>query len=209
MMDIILSTEPVDVQECEILVTGLFQDERPLKGSCGWIDWRLNGKVSHFLADKRLTGTWKETTLIPSEGRVTPTVILLIGLGRLREYSYLRVRELCPYLLEILRKMRASSFNLSLPYGANYQVDCGKLAEVFIEGMADGLHDGAGASDVEWLKNLRLFLAVGKGSFAEMLIGVQTAKAIVEHRLPIRVFVPSDQDQREGETGPSIGQDAV
>ncbi len=87
----------------------------------------------------RLTGSWKETTLIPSEGRVTPTVILLIGLGGVKDYSYLRVRELCPYLLEILRKMGASSFNLSLPYGVNYQVDCGKLVEVFIEGMADCL----------------------------------------------------------------------
>jgi hypothetical protein len=209
MMDIILSTEAVDVQECEILVTGLFQDERPLKGSCGWIDWRLNGKLSHFLIDQRLTGSWKETTLIPSEGRVTPTVILLIGLGGMRDYSYLRVRELCPYLLEILRKMCASSFNLSLPCGANYQVDCGKLAEVFIEGMADGLQDGTNASDVEWLKNIRLFLSEGKESFAEMLIGVQTAKAIVEHRLPIRIFVPSEKDRKGSETRSSIGHEAV
>jgi len=208
-MDIILSTEAVDVQECEILVTGLFQDERPLKGSCGWIDWRLNGKLSHFLADKKLTGTWKETTLIPSEGRVTPTVILLVGLGRVRDYSYLRVRELCPYLLETLRKMRASSFNLSLPYGANYQVDCGKVVEVFIEGMADCLQSGASPSDVEWVKNIHFFLAEGKESFAEMLIGVQTAKAIVEHRLPIRIFVPSDKDRKGGETGPPIGHEPV
>jgi hypothetical protein len=209
MMDIILSTEAVDVQECEILVTGLFQDERPLKGSCGWIDWRLNGKLSHFLADKKLTGTWKETTLIPSEGRITPTVILLVGLGRVRDYSYLRVRELCPYLLEILRKMRASSFNLSLPYGANYQVDCGKVVEVFIEGMADFLQHGVSSSDVEWVKNIHVFLAEGKESFAEMLIGVQTAKAIVEHRLPIRIFVPSNQDRKGGETGPPIGHEPV
>ena len=208
-MDIILSTEAVDVQECEILVTGLFEDERPLKGSCGWIDWRLNGKLSHFLADKKFTGTWKETTLIPSEGRVTPTVILLVGLGRVRDYSYLRVREFCPYLLEILRKMRASSFNLSLPYGANYQVDCGKVVEVFIEGMADFLQHGASSSDVEWVKNIHVFLAEGKESFAEILIGVQTAKAIVEHRLPIRIFVPSNKDRKGDETGPPIGHEPV
>ena len=208
-MDIILSTEAVDVQECEILVTGLFQDERPLKGSCGWIDWRLNGKLSHFLADKKFTGTWKETTLIPSEGRVTPTVILLVGLGRVRDYSYLRVREFCPYLLEILRKMRASSFNLSLPCGGNYQVDCGKVVEVFIEGMADCLQHGASSSDVEWVKNIHVFLAEGKESFAEILIGVQTAKAIVEHRLPIRIFVPSNKDRKGDETGPPIGHEPV
>ena len=74
-MDIILSTEAGDLQECDVLVTGFFQDERPLKGSSGWIDWRLNGMISHFLIEKRLTGDWKETTLIPSSG---PLMALLL-----------------------------------------------------------------------------------------------------------------------------------
>ena len=81
-MDVILSKERVDVQECDVLVTGFFKDERPLKGSSGWIDWRLNGMLSRFLMEKKLTGDWKETTLIPSQGRVMPRMILLLGLGK-------------------------------------------------------------------------------------------------------------------------------
>ncbi|RPJ02778.1 MAG: hypothetical protein EHM36_11990, partial [Deltaproteobacteria bacterium] len=85
-MDIILSPERVDVQECDVLVSGFFQDERPLQGSSGWIDWRLNGTLSRILIEKRLTGEWKETTLIPAQGRLMPKLILLIGLGKLKEY---------------------------------------------------------------------------------------------------------------------------
>ena len=59
-MDVILSKERVDVQECDVLVTGFFKDERPLKGSSGWIDWRFNGMLSQFLMEKKLTGDWKE-----------------------------------------------------------------------------------------------------------------------------------------------------
>jgi hypothetical protein len=36
-MDVILSTEGIDIQECDVLVTGFFQDERSLKRSSGWI----------------------------------------------------------------------------------------------------------------------------------------------------------------------------
>jgi len=191
-MDVILSSEEVDVQECDILVTGFFLDERPLKGSSAWVDWRLNGMLSHFLMENRLMGDWKETTLIPSQGRVAPRMILLIGLGSLKEYSYLRLRELSPYLLETLKKLNASEICLSLPYEESLSVDCGKLAEVLIEGFADCLDLPQYAFNDEWIRGLRLFFAEGGEKFPEILLGVQTAQSILEDRLPIRIFAPSE-----------------
>lgn len=192
-MDIILSTEKVDVQVCDVLVTGFFEDERPLKGSSGWVDWRLNGLLSHFLIDKRLTGDWKEVTLIPSHERVTPRIILLLGLGKVKEYSYLRLREICPFLLETLKRLKASNVCFSFPYEASYNVDCGKLVEVLIEGIADCLDLDPYQSDEEWIKGLRLFFAEGEEHFSEILIGVQTAKSILEDRLKIRIYTPSEE----------------
>ncbi len=191
-MDVILSTEKTDVQECDILVTGFFQDERPLKGSSGWMDWRLNGMLSRFLIEKRLTGDWQEKFLIPSQGRVMPRMILLLGLGKVREYSYLRLREISPYLLEILKKLNTSSVCLSLPYEEDYNVDCGKLTEVLIEGIADCLDLDQYSFDQEWVKGLRLFFAEGEERFPEILLGVQTAQSILEDRLKIRVFTLSE-----------------
>ena len=190
-MDVILSTERIDVQECDVLVTGFFQDERPLKGSSGWIDWRLNGMLSRFLIRKRLTGEWQETTLIPSQGRVMPRMVLLLGLGKVKEYSYLRIRELSPYLLETLKKLNTSNVCLSLPYEESYNVDCGKLVEVLIEGIADCLDLDQYSFNPVWIKGLRLFLAEGEEQFAEILLGVRTAQSILEERLKIRIFAPS------------------
>jgi hypothetical protein len=192
-MDIILSTEKVDVQVCDVLVTGFFEDERPLKGSSGWVDWRLNGLLSHFLIDKRLTGDWKEVTLIPSHERVTPRIILLLGLGKVKEYSYLRLREICPFLLETLKRLKASNVCFSFPYEESYNVDCGKLVEVLIEGIADCLDLDPYQSDEEWIKGLRLFFAEGEEHFSEILIGVQTAKSILEDRLKMRIYTPSEE----------------
>jgi hypothetical protein len=190
-MDVILSTEEPDVQKCDVLITGFFQDERPLKGSSGWMDWRLNGILSRFLIEKRLTGDWQEKFLIPSQGRVMPRMILLLGLGKVREYSYLRLRELSPYILEILKKLNTSNICLSLPYEEGCNVDCGKLIEVLIEGIADCLDLDQYSFDQEWVKGLRLFFAEGEERFSEILLGVQTAQSILEDKLKIRIFAPS------------------
>ena len=192
-MDIILSKEGVDVQECDVLVTGFFRDERPLAGSTGLIDWRLNGMLSRLLVEKKLTGEWKETTLIPSQGRVMSRMILLLGLGEVREYSYLRVREVSTHLLETLKKLDALSVCLSLPYEERYKVDSGKLAEVLIEGIADCLDLNGYSFNGEWIEGLRLFFAEGEENFLEILLGIQTAKSILEQRIQIRIFTPSEE----------------
>ena len=192
-MDIILSKEGVDVQECDVLVTGFFRDERPLAGSTGLIDWRLNGMLSRLLVEKKLTGEWKETTLIPSQGRVMSRMILLLGLGEVREYSYLRVREVSTHLLETLKKLDALSVCLSLPYEERYKVDSGKLAEVLIEGIADCLDLSGYSFNGEWIEGLRLFFAEGEENFLEILLGIQTAKSILEQRIQIRIFTPSEE----------------
>jgi len=191
-MDLILSKEEVDVQECDVLVAGFFMNERPPAGSTGLIDWRLNGMLSRLLLEKKLTGEWKETTLIPSQGRVMSRMILLLGLGEVREYSYLRVRELSAHLLETLKKLDALDVCLSLPHEERYNVDCGKLAEVLIEGIADCLDLSGYSFNGEWIKRLRLCFAEGEENFFEILLGLQTAKSILAERVQIRIFTPSE-----------------
>ena len=194
MMDVILSKERVDVQECDVLVIGFFVDERPLKGSSGWIDWRLNGMISRFLIEKKLSGDWKEMTLVLSQRRIVPRMILLLGLGESKEYSYLRLRELAPHLLVTLKKLGTLNVCFSLPYEESTNVDCGKLAEVLIEGIVDGSDLAEHPFDEEWMKNLRLFFAEGEEHFSELLLGVQTAKSILEERIQIRIFTPSEDN---------------
>jgi hypothetical protein len=71
-------------------------------------------------------------------------------------------------------------------------VDCGKLAEVLIEGIADCLDLDQYSFNQEWIKSLRLFFAEGEERFPEILLGVQTAQSILEDRLKIRIFAPSE-----------------
>jgi len=191
-MDIILSIEDVDLQECELLVTGFFQDERPLKGTSGLIDWRLNGMLSHLLKEGKMTGEWQETTLIPSYGRVIPQLILFLGLGKVRDYSTLRLRDLSPRLFQTLRNLKSSKVCLSFPSNERYKVDCGKSAEVLLEGMADRFNSES-SQDEDWAGKLQLFFTVEEEKFPEILLGVQTAQSILKDRLKIKIFTASEK----------------
>jgi len=191
-MDIILSIEDVDLQECELLVTGFFQDERPLKGTSGLIDWRLNGMLSHLLKEGKMTGEWQETTLIPSYGRVIPQLILFLGLGKVRDYSTLRLRDLSPRLFQTLRNLKSSKVCLSFPSNERYKVDCGKSAEVLLEGMADRFNSES-SQDEDWAGKLQLFFTVEEEKFPEIILGVQTAQSILKDRLKIKIFTASEK----------------
>ena len=120
-------------------------------------------------------------------------MILLLGLGKIKGYSYLRLRELSPYLLEVLKNLNASSICLSFPHGEGTSVDSGKLAEVLIEGIADCLGPDRNPSNGEWVNKLRLFFAEREELLPRVLLGVQTAKSIFEDRLKIRILIPSGE----------------
>jgi len=193
-MDVILSQELVDLQESDLLVSGFFQDEKPFRGSTGWIDWRLNGRLSRFLIQNRFSGEWMERVLIPSEGRIASRLILLLGLGRIREYSYLVVRELVASILDVIKNLKASHLSFSLPYGEEYKVDCDKLTAVLIESLVDRLDRHP--SDREWIENLTLSFGEGEERFSDILFGAQTARALLKDRLRIRLLTPSNPQDK-------------
>lgn len=190
-MEIIVSPHEIDLQECDIIVSGFFSDERPLKGSAGLIDWRLNGRISRLLADKKIIGEWKETLLIPSNGRIIPKLILLFGFGSKKHYSYLRAREITPYILNTLSKIGFSNIFLSLPYHEDYNVDCGKLVEVILEEIGDFLIKNRSLLRSDWVENLKFFFGNGEQKALEILMGIQTAKLILKNHLDIKILTPS------------------
>lgn len=191
-MDVIISKDQMDVQECDVLVVGFFKDQRPLKGSIGWIDWRFNGRLSHLFINKRLIGEWNEMTLIPSQGRIKPRMVLLLGLGRLREYDSLRIREIPSYFLKTLKKLDVDNICLSLPYGEDFGIDCGKLVEVLIEGIAECLNLNEYQPDKDWINHLRLYFAEGKDHFSKVVSGVQVAQSMIKGKIQINLLKSSE-----------------
>jgi hypothetical protein len=68
----------------ELIVCSLFEDQRPLRGMAGALDWRLRGFLSRFVISGRITGAKKEIVYIPIRHREAMRHILLVGLGSRR-----------------------------------------------------------------------------------------------------------------------------
>lgn len=68
-----------------ILICSLFEDQRPLKGAAGLLDWKLRGLLSKFVLKGRIHGRREEVTYVPFLYRGTQRHLLLVGLGPVRE----------------------------------------------------------------------------------------------------------------------------
>ncbi|MGH9390888.1 MAG: M17 family peptidase N-terminal domain-containing protein [Vicinamibacteria bacterium] len=110
-----MSPLPADRVRSGALVLTFFEDERPLRGASGLIDWRMDGFVSRLLEERRLEGHTDEATLIPSQGRVGPKAILLIGLGKKTSFNYRRITETATFAIEKLHGIDVNDFAFEIP----------------------------------------------------------------------------------------------
>ena len=64
-----------------VLICSIYEDQRPLKGTAGALDWRLRGFLSRFLKGGRINGKQDELVYIPFEHHGSMRHLLLVGLG--------------------------------------------------------------------------------------------------------------------------------
>ena len=77
-----ISLESLDaLGEMEALCLFVGRDERPLRGTAGFADWRMCGKLSRVLLQGLFQGDPSENLLLPSEGRLAIPRIFAFGSG--------------------------------------------------------------------------------------------------------------------------------
>ena len=76
-----LATLDLLLGEFDALCLFIFEDERPLRGAAGYVDWRLCGALSRVLQDGRFTGQHGDALLFPTLGRLAPPRIFCFGAG--------------------------------------------------------------------------------------------------------------------------------
>ncbi|RME02823.1 MAG: hypothetical protein D6812_05830 [Deltaproteobacteria bacterium] len=114
-MKILITSRPIDQIPCQALALSFFQDERPLQGSTGLIDWRIGGKLSRLLLAQRIVGRNGETLLTPSDERIAAERLFLFGLGKVVDFSLGRYRETVKQIVSTLFRMHCYDLALPLP----------------------------------------------------------------------------------------------
>jgi len=110
-----LSLDQLDRLEATDLVLWLASDERPLKGSAGFVDWRANGWLSHLVASGQFKCDKGERMLTLSQGRLKAQRVFLIGLGEAKGYNARSAAEVAGDTAQILDEAAATNIALGIP----------------------------------------------------------------------------------------------
>lgn len=111
-----LTLDALDPLPVDTVCLFVSEDERPLGGAAGFVDWRLCGQLSRLLVDGFFKGTRGESLLLPSSGRIGAPRLVVLGLGPGGEALHAGVlRSALSQAADVLNRARVDSVALELP----------------------------------------------------------------------------------------------
>jgi len=99
----------------DALCVTVFDDERPLRGVAGLVDWRLCGRLSRLLINKKASGGAGESMMLPASRRLPMARIFWFGLGPSKGYSEERMRRDLAWMGDVLTKASVGECAMQLP----------------------------------------------------------------------------------------------
>ena len=123
----------LDALKMEALSVPVFEDERPLRGTPGLVDWRMCGLVSRLILRGRLRGTAGETMLIAARPRLTFEKLFLFGVGKRDALDDAVFGAAVERMLATLTLARVRASVLVLPGRSGDRIAPVRAMEMFLE----------------------------------------------------------------------------
>jgi hypothetical protein len=105
----------LDLLGTEVLIASVALDERPPHGVAGLIDWRLGGRLSSLLRDDFYSGRIGEVLLLPGKPKLPFDKLLLLGVGKRKDFNETVFGEVTEKILSTLAGLRARTAVVQLP----------------------------------------------------------------------------------------------
>ena len=122
----------LDEVECEALAMPFFEDERPLRGILGLLDWRLCGFVSQRIISGRICGCLGEAVLLPGHPHLNVDKLFLFGQGPEASWTEERAEQTTERILSTLEAAAARTSALALPGRAAEGMAPARAMEIFL-----------------------------------------------------------------------------
>ncbi len=127
-----------DALDHETLILGFFSDERPPRGYCGFVDWRLNGMISNEIAGGRISGGFLEKLAVAFPKRIRVSRLLLFGLGALSELTYDRLYNAGYEMAITMIGIGATDIAFPIPAAGRGPLKIIGMTEALFTGLFDG-----------------------------------------------------------------------
>jgi hypothetical protein len=176
-MQLNLSTESPDLPKHKCLALGIFEDEKPPRGICGFIDWRLNGMISREIKRERIRGEFEEKIIIPFLPRIGSEMLLLFGLGKVSDINYDKIYNAAYLVTKTVDKMTLDSFAFDLYGEGRLSLATSNVVEAVVTGIFDFL-----SSDIEKLSRMKTCAITSSSNLQAFSEGIRQFKANVDDR---------------------------
>jgi hypothetical protein len=91
------------------------EDERPLQGAAGYLDWRMCGALSRVLLSGFFTGAAGDALLLPAGGRISIPRVFAIGLGKAAALDQAGLQAALASAASVLQRAKVEAVALELP----------------------------------------------------------------------------------------------
>jgi hypothetical protein len=143
--------ELLDEIECEALAMPFYEDERPLRGVLGMLDWRLCGFVSRMIIRGRICGCLGEAVLLPGRPHLNVDKLFLFGQGLEEAWTEERARQTTERMLSALGLAAARTSVLALPGRETEGIAPARAMEIFLQVSKEHPeHDEVIVVESEW-----------------------------------------------------------
>ena len=127
----------IDDLSAEALACCVFEDEWPMLGLAGLVDWRLSGRLSELAKAGFLSGKADEVLLLPLRPWLPFEKLLLLGLGPRAEFDAAAARRATERLVSTLEGLQVKRPVVELPGRADRSLAAKKAAELVQGAIAD------------------------------------------------------------------------
>ena len=125
---------------CDALCIFVAEDDRPLSGAAGFVDWRLGGGLSRVLQQGFFVGAFDDRLLVPTGDNLPVPRIFAVGVGPEASVDAARLGKLLEGAAAMLKKASVGSVALALPRAAGLgdEARVEALKRHFLPGFGNG-----------------------------------------------------------------------
>ncbi len=126
---------PIERARADIVVVTFFEDERPLSGAAGRVDWRLCGKLSELIVSGKLTGAAGDAVLVTPRGAIRAPILVALGLGLRRDFGADALEAIACDAASRSLALRSGNVALPLPSSESTGIPLRKRVDAVVRGV--------------------------------------------------------------------------
>jgi leucyl aminopeptidase len=139
-MKVYLKKDSIERHKTGCIVVGAFEGKKP-EGLANIIDKKLNGLVSKLFKDKDFEGKPNQMRLIYTQGKLPAERILLVGLGKDKDFKIEKLRQASGTSSKAVRDLGLKKFSSTLALLKMKKVSAYDISKAVAEGAILSLYD--------------------------------------------------------------------